>query len=139
MQRIVIDTNVLVSALIQSNFPYKIINELFIEGKISLCISNQVMQEYYDVLYRRKFSQYPEFVSKAKILLADIETKATVFIPKLKIKIIKDIDDNKFLELAATGKANFLITGNSKDFTMSSYKKIKIVSPKEYWEKHHPL
>ena len=55
MQKVVIDTNVIVSSLIQKSFPYKIINELFIEDKIILCVSEFLMMEYYDVLRRPKF------------------------------------------------------------------------------------
>ena len=47
MQKIVIDTNVIVSALIQKNYPFLIIDELFFENKIQLCISEELMQEYF--------------------------------------------------------------------------------------------
>jgi len=75
MQTLILDTNVLVSALIQKSFPYKIVNELFIENKVHLCISGTLMAEYYEVLRRPKFSSYPDFVARAEILLADIESK----------------------------------------------------------------
>jgi putative PIN family toxin of toxin-antitoxin system len=136
MQKIVIDTNVFVSSIIQRGYPYLIVNELFIEGKISLCISDEILQEYYDVLKRRKFEKYPDFVNKAETLLADIESKSTKFLPSKKLTIISDKDDNKFLELALECKADFLITGNTNDFTMKKYKRTKIVTPKEYWENH---
>lgn len=135
MQRVVIDTNVLVSSLIQRSYPYYIISELFINGKIELCISDPVMQEYHDVLNRKRFSKYPDFLYKAETLLADIEIKSSLFFPKNKLKVMDDADDNKFLELAAESKAHFLVTGNTNDFTMSNFKKTKIVTPKEYWER----
>ncbi len=138
MQNIVIDTNVFVSSLIQRGYSYRIVNELFIEGTIELCISDEVMQEYYEVFNRRKFRKYPDFLLKAETLLADIETKARKFSPKTKVTIIGDVDDNKFLELAEESKSNFLITGNTNDFTMQMYKRTKIVTPKEYWEQHRP-
>jgi hypothetical protein len=49
MQKIVIDTNVFVSSIIQRGYPYLIVNRLLIEGKITLCISDEVLQEYYQV------------------------------------------------------------------------------------------
>jgi uncharacterized protein len=136
MQKIVIDTNVFVSSIIQRGYPYLIVNELFIEGKISVCISDEILQEYYDVLKRRKFEKYHDFVNKAETLLADIESKSTKFLPSKKLTVISDKDDNKFLELALECKADFLITGNTNDFTMKKYKRTKIVTPKEYWENH---
>jgi putative PIN family toxin of toxin-antitoxin system len=138
MQKIVVDTNVFVSALIQTAYPYLIINELFIEGKIELCISDEVMQEYYEVLNRKKFSRYPDFLLKAEMLLANIEAQASKFAPKTKLNIIGDIGDNKFLELAFESKSKFLITGNTNDLTIASYKKTRIVTPKDYWEKFKP-
>ena len=58
------------------------------------------------------------------------------FEPKLKLNLISDIDDNMILELAVECSANFIITGNSNDFTFSEYEQTKILSPKEYWENH---
>lgn len=139
MQRIVIDTNVFVSSLIQRGFPYLIVNELFIDGKIDLCISDEILQEYYLVFKRPKFEKYPDFVNKAELLITDIESKSTKFLPSKKLNIISDKDDNKFLELALECKADFLITGNTNDFTIKKYKRTKIVTPKEYWENHQPL
>lgn len=136
MQKVVIDTNVFVSALIQRGYPYLIINELFIEGKIDLCISDELLQEYYLVFNRKKFAKYPDFVNKVEILIADIESKSIKFFPKRKLTIISDKDDNKLLELAEEARANFLITGNTNDFTIKKYRRTKIVTPKEYWENH---
>jgi putative PIN family toxin of toxin-antitoxin system len=138
MQKIVIDTNVFVSALIQRSYPYLIITELFVEGKIELCISDLLLEEYYAVFNRKKFAKYPDFLNKAEILVAGIETKCLKFTPKKKLTIIADKDDNKLLELADEAKADFLITGNINDFTMKKYKRTKIVTPREYWESFKP-
>jgi len=134
MQKIVIDTNVFVSGLIQRSYPYLIVNNLFIEGKIDLCISDDLLQEYYLVFRRKKFYKYPDFSNRAETLIADIEAKSTKFSPQNKLTVISDKDDNKLLELAEECKANFLITGNTSDFTMKKYKSTRIVTPKEYWE-----
>ena len=138
MQKIIIDTNVLVSALIQKSYPFLIINDLFTEQKTELCISDDIIREYIEVLSRKRFTQYSEFALKAKLVLTDIEANAKIYTPVVKVRIIKDISDNKFLELAETCKAGFIITGNINDFTMKSYKKTKIVSPKDYWENYRP-
>ncbi len=139
MQKIVIDTNVFVSGLIQRNYPYLIINELFIEGKLNLCVSDELLQEYYLVLERKKFSRYFDFKNRAEILIAYIDAKSTKYLPKNKLNIISDKDDNKLLELAEECKADYLITGNTNDFTMKKYKGTQIVTPREYWEKYKPI
>lgn len=136
MQRIVIDTNVIVSSLIQRSYPYQIIYELFLENKIQLCVSDDILAEYYEVLARPKFAKFPDFLVRAEVLLVDIETKSKKFFPTIKIDLISDIDDNMILELADECLADFIITGNTTDFTFPYYKQTKIVTPKQYWENY---
>lgn len=138
MQKIVIDTNVIVSALIQRGYPNFIVNELFIDEKFQLCISDKLMAEYYEVLARPKFGKFTDFFVRAESLLADIETKATRFYPTITLDLISDDDDNMILELADECQADFVITGNTNDFTFSSYKQTKIVTPREYLENYQP-
>jgi hypothetical protein len=52
------------------------------------------------------------------------------------LDILTDEPDNRLLELAQNCQADFIITGNTSDFKMDTYKKTKIVTPKEYWEIH---
>jgi uncharacterized protein len=136
MQRIVIDTNVIISSLIQKSYPYTIVNELFIDDKIEMCVSEELMAEYYDVLRREKFAKFHDFFSRAEALLVEIETKATMFKPKIRLNLISDADDNMVLELADESIADFIITGNTTDFIFPTYKETKIVTPREYWENH---
>jgi len=139
MQKIIIDTNVLVSSLIQKGYPYHIIFDLFIEDKVCLCISPSLLAEYYAVLERPKFAQFQEFTAKAKIILAYIEIKAICYKPRITLNLISDKDDNKILELADECRADFVITGNTNDFTFPLYKQTRIVTPKNYWENFNPL
>jgi putative PIN family toxin of toxin-antitoxin system len=139
MQKLIIDTNVIVSSLIQKNYPYYIMYDLFANDKVYLCISPSLMEEYYSVLKRPKFSQYKEFIEKAIVVLADIERKAFNYQPNTSIDLISDKDDNKILELADICGADFIITGNTNHFTFSQYKKTKIVTPGNYWENYKPF
>lgn len=74
MQRIVIDTNVIVSALIQRGYPNLIINEPFIEQKLQLCVSEELLAEYYEVLSRPKFSKFQDFFLHAEALFLMLMT-----------------------------------------------------------------
>jgi len=134
MQKLIIDTNVMVSSLIQKSFPYKIVNELFIEDKITLCVSENLMAEYYEVLRRPKFATYYDFVARAEALLADIEAKATMYKPCISLDLISDKDDNMILELADACSADYIITGNTTDFTFPAYKQTQIITPRTYWQ-----
>lgn len=139
MQKIVIDTNVIVSSLIQHGYPNLIVKELFIEQKFQLCISDELLAEYYEVLARPKFSKFQDFFIRAEMLLVEIEAKATKYNPTITLNLISDDDDNMIVELADECLADFIITGNTTDFTFKTYKQSKIVTPKEYWDNYQPI
>lgn len=138
MQKVILDTNVVVSALIQKSFPFLILQDLYLERKIELCISEKLMTEYLEVLNREKFNKFPDFKVKAETILVDIANNATFFKPKKKVKKLRDIDDNMVLELASAAKADYIVTGNTRDFTLSKFKKTLIVSPMAYWATYKP-
>lgn len=138
MQKIVIDTNVIVSSLIQKGYPNLIINHLFIDQKIQMCVSDELLAEYYEVLARPRFSKFPDFFIRAESLLAEIEEDAVRYITTIKLDLISDKDDNMILELADKCVADFVITGNTTDFTFPKYKQTRIVTPREYWEQYKP-
>ncbi len=133
MQRIVIDTNLIVSALIQRNYPFLILDEILVNPSIQVCLSDSVFEEYCEVLNRDKFSRFPDFVSNAQFILSEIHRIAITFSPSISLEVLSDKDDNKFLELANESKAHYLITGNHRDFTIREFSGTKIISPREYY------
>lgn len=132
MQKIVIDTNVIVSALTGSGYPTQIIFDLVLGKKAIVCSSLEVFAEYIEVLHREKFAKYSRFLTNAEIVLNKMDELSLKFIPSEKLHVIDDESDNKFLELAVTAKADFLISGNTHHFEMKEYGDIKIVTPEEY-------
>jgi hypothetical protein len=135
MQKIILDTNIIVSSLIQKNYPYLIVDHC-IEGNAIICLSNPILQEYLEVLGRPKFARFADFKTNADFLIARLSEMSETYKPTTKLIIIEDEPDNRLLELAQISKADFIITGNTNDFTMEKYKRTKIVTPKEYWEQH---
>jgi len=134
MQKVILDTNVIISSLIQRNFPFLIVYHCVLENTVDICLSNELIQEYVDVIHRPKFSKYPDFLKNAEFVLINIIKKANIYTPKRKLEILKDSGDNKLLELALESGANFIITGNIKDFDMIEFTGTKIIDPKTYWE-----
>lgn len=49
MQKIIVDTNVLVSSLIQRSYPFLLVEEIFKDQEITLCVSDKLMREYHEV------------------------------------------------------------------------------------------
>lgn len=133
MQKIILDTNVIVSSLIQKNYPYLIVDHC-VEGNAIICLSNPIIHEYLEVLSRPKFSKFTDFKTNAEFLIVRLSEISKIYEPKANLKIIKDEPDNRFLELADFCKADFIISGNTNDFSMKIYNNTRIVTPKEYWE-----
>jgi putative PIN family toxin of toxin-antitoxin system len=132
MLKIVIDTNVIVSALIEVSYPTQIVRDLVLGKKIVVCLSQQVLSEYINVINRDKFKRYPSFTTYAQIVLSTIEEISLKYNPTLTLDTIQDEPDNRFLELALASDADFLITGNTKDFVVEKPGALKIVTPKEF-------
>lgn len=132
MQKVVIDTNVIVAALIGSSFPRQILYNLVFEKKVIVCTSTELFKEYIEVLNRDKFRKYPELVTKAEIVLNKLYELSLKYIPSVKLTVIKDDPDNRVLELAVTAQTDFIITGNTKDFSFSQYEGISIVTPEQF-------
>ena len=134
MLNVVLDTNVVISSIINVGYPNKILYQLIAPRKITLHISTSIIDEYIKVLSRPKFVKFKNFKTNSDFILSNIYKVGVKFTPDIELDVIKDKSDNKFIELAVFSKANFIITGNTKHFTIKEYKGIKIISPKEYWE-----
>ncbi len=136
MHSIVLDTNILISAILRKGFPYKILHGLVAPNKVRLLISSEILNEYEAVIAYTRFSKYKDFAASAKDVLRHVKRVAISHKPSIKLEVIKDADDNKFLELAVSAGADFLITGNSKDFTFSEFRGVRIISPGEYYREY---
>jgi putative PIN family toxin of toxin-antitoxin system len=134
--RVVIDTNVFISAIIgQFGYPYKIFNELVLTGEIRICLSPLLLKEYEEVSQRVRFAKkYPDFPKKAKQLLKALKAIAVVAEPTEVITIIKDEPDNRVLEIAVAADAGNIVSGNMHHFDFEEFRGIKISSPKAFYD-----
>lgn len=132
MLKVILDTNVIIASLIGRSSPYEILFNIVFENKVALIVSDEILLEYYAVLNRDKFSRYPDFKLNAAVVLSRIEEIAVKHNPSVKVDVLNDKSDNKFLELALATNANYLVTGNTNDFTIDKIEKTVIVSPLEF-------
>ena len=72
MQKLILDTNVIVSALISNSIPTKILYELVLTQKVQTCLSIEIFAEYVEVMNREKFTKYTNFKIKADIVLSKL-------------------------------------------------------------------
>ena len=138
MHKLILDTNIIVSALISNSFPTQILYELVLTKAVDTCLSDEIFAEYIEVLARDKFVKFLNFKSKADVVLNKLRETAIYYTSNRRIEILSDLSDNKFLEVAAASSADYLITGNNLDFTITEFEYTRIVSPKEYWNNYKP-
>ena len=131
----VIDTNILVSSLIGlTGYSRKIFDDLITTGKIKICVSVAVFDEYTEVLQRDRFKKYPAFSDASTILLDQIKKNGFWYEPKLTIDVLADKDDNKFSDCAFASNVHYLVT-NDKHFNVLksiSFPSINILSLEEF-------
>jgi putative PIN family toxin of toxin-antitoxin system len=126
--RLVIDTNVLVSAALKPDGLQRTTLLLAITKPARLYLSKAILEEYADVLAR------PELSIRRGLrlqLLRLIKNHGHLVTPGRRIEVTSDPDDNIFVECADTARADFLITGNRKHFP-AFWKNTKIISPREF-------
>jgi putative PIN family toxin of toxin-antitoxin system len=129
--RIVIDTNILVSALIQpKGIPASLLDGVALRG-LTLYVSEEILAEYREVLSRPKFARIdPVHASRLFEILA---AEAIMIVPKRLSTAALHEPDNRFLECAEAAEAAYLVTGNTKHFP-ECYGSTKIVTPRQYWD-----
>jgi len=132
MLKIIIDTNVIISALISQSYPFKIINDFVFNERVLVCLSSDILEEYLNVLSRDKFQKYNKFYENSILLLKYLYKYSDLHIPNTKIDILEDKSDNKFLDLAFVSNADYIITGNYNDFTIDKFRNTKIISVKDF-------
>ena len=131
MNRVVLDTNVIVSGLLKQGSSPALALSLILDSHIQLCMTDEIFAEYNGVLSRQKFQNLDQ--ANIKKVLLFIKQKSLWVSPSTRVHLIKsDPEDNKFLECASEAKADYLIMGNMNHFVMTHYKKTKIVSPHEF-------
>lgn len=137
MIRVVLDTNIIVSAVLTKGSP-KAIFDLALSRQIAWFVSEPILAEYQMVL------AYPRLkISQANIrkTMWAVKKYAQIIDPSFKVEAATDEADNRFLECAQSARANFLVTGNLRHYP-ASWKYTKVVSPAEFlfhWQIQQPL
>jgi len=116
MIRVVLDTNILVSALLQPLGPPAQVFELFLGGALQLCLTGKIYAEYEEVISRPRFGRSEATIAQT---LQTIREKGFWVRPSEAIRACIDPDDDIFLECAVAAGAEFLVTGNLKHFPAS--------------------
>ena len=126
--RLVIDTNVLISAAIKPSGLQRTVLLLAITKPARLYVSRSILEECSEVLAR------PELKIRKGLrqqLLQLIKNHSYTVAPIRQLEVTDDPDDNIFLECADAAKVDYLVTGNQKHFPRF-WKKTKVITPREF-------
>ena len=129
MIRIVLDTNVLISALLFGGNPQTVL-EIAIMGQISLVLSREILNEFEDVLCGKKFAYPPEI---ARNIVRELEAVSELVFPTRKIAAVKaDPYDNLILECAVKAGVDYVVSGDNHLLELRRFEGIPILSPAQF-------
>ncbi len=135
--RVVLDTNVLVSALIFTGISSELV-PLWQRSAITVLLSRGILKEYLRVL------SYPKFQLSEAEIKALIEEELLPYVevvnPRRRLRVVeRDPSDDKFLECAVTGKAQVIISGDKDLLSLGRYRQIRIQSPAQFFDENARL
>ena len=129
MKRIVLDTNVTISALFWKGYP-RVIYDLVKDGKAILLWSRTIEAELIRVL---AYSKFGLMSSEMFPIVNHLRSHAHFVEERSSIEIVKDDPtDNIFIECAVDGNADYIISGDHHLLNLEGYKLIKIISAKDF-------
>ena len=125
--KIVLDTNVVVSGLLQARGNPAQVLALVLSGAVQICHDERILAEYAEVLARPRFKFDPKRVRE---VLSKIETDGLAFDASKEFNLdLPDPDDEPFLVVALAASADFLVTGNLADYPPDKRRGCAVVSP----------
>ncbi len=129
--KIVLDTNVLVSAFLSPHgVPARILKYLKQEA-FELLISEEILHEYAVALQYDRVKKMHKLTDEQIIrVLEDLKSTATFVKPTISLTVVaSDPDDNKFFECALEGGAQFIVSGDMSVQAVKHYQEIQVFSP----------
>ncbi|HEY4784676.1 MAG TPA: putative toxin-antitoxin system toxin component, PIN family [Bacteroidales bacterium] len=132
--KVIFDNNVLISvALLPQSIPFRAFDKAV--NNHLILRSHKILNEFRNTIYKSKFDKYfKDDVAKEDFIVSFI-TISTYIITTHHVNVCRDPKDNMYLELALSGGADVIITGDSDLLVLHPFPNISIISPKEFLDK----
>jgi putative PIN family toxin of toxin-antitoxin system len=134
--KVVLDTNIIVSGLLQPKGNPAQALQLALAGAVQACYDSRMLDEYKEVLARPRLKLDQQ---RAREVLRKLETDGLSMETAGNEELeLPDSDDEPFLAVALAARADYLVTGNLKHYPAAKRKDCKVVSPAEFmriWSK----
>ena len=134
MIKVVLDTNIFISAFLWQKLVKEILN-LAWQKKIQICASQEILTEFTRVLKYPKFSQKLKLIGKTPSEIINEFLEIIKLYPSIKLNaaILKeDPSDVKFLSCAFSCGASFIISGDKRLLSLKKFRNIPILSPQKF-------
>jgi putative PIN family toxin of toxin-antitoxin system len=127
--KVVIDTNILLVSISRRS-PFHWIFERLLQGEYALCVSNEILSEYAEIIEFHMGSTAAEVTLQAILELPNTEKTDIYF----RWNLLKDADDNKFSDCAIASGADYLVTHDKGFAALQSldFPKVKVVSAESF-------
>ena len=128
MKRVVLDTNIVISSALGGALV--LVLEKWDQGKFTVIVTTDVLDEYFQVISRPKFKLRQETIDK---IIRYIYQFSEFVVPEERIHVIEaDPKDDKFLEAAIAGKVDFIVSGDNHLLELKEFRSIPIISGREF-------
>ncbi len=133
--KIVIDTNLLVSAFVFGGLVKKKLERILTDEHIKIITSPAINAELEEVLFREKFQKFQTKIYLEAQFTAFLADASTIPITR-GFNDCRDPKDNKFLDAAVSGHADFIITGDADLLVLHPFSRVKIVTITDFIEQY---
>jgi uncharacterized protein len=136
--KIVLDTNVIVSGLLNSKGNPAAVLDLALSGAVQVCHDARILTEYSEVLARPRFRFDPQRVRE---VLTKLESDGLAISAPLAAFGLPDPDDEPFLDVALAAATDYLVTGNLADYPPEKCQGMQVLTPASFmaqWRTQHP-
>lgn len=125
--KIILDTNILISALGFGGKPREILR-LVLDKKLKASSSTTLLAELEDIISKK----FPKLATDFEKINKQLRKKFKIVRPKVSINILQDEPDNRLLEAALEGNCQYIITGDKELLELRSFKGIRIMTADEF-------
>jgi putative PIN family toxin of toxin-antitoxin system len=129
--KVVVDTNVFISSLLNTEGNPRKVIDLWRFEKITICLSKEILAEYFAVLGRLGISEEPEGEELVQLFQKRYNQVFLTSVPTISA-ISEDPADNKFIECAVAADAKYIISGDRHLLNLKAFKGILILPPMEF-------
>jgi putative PIN family toxin of toxin-antitoxin system len=128
MLRVVLDTNIVVSGILRPKGAPATILDAATSKRFHSFVSESLLEEYTGVLARDYLRLDQQ---RAARLIRSLRAVATIVVPRKRVTVARDPDDDRVMECAVEAAADFIVTGNTRDFP-SQYHGVRVVTPRAF-------